>query len=147
MSAKLLKTFAFIVIGLFFSAALSFSGAALLGAGHGSPFYIYIILAPVIPGYGFPFEAIGWLIWPIVGGLIPWRYLVGVRAIIVALLFANYIGIAVTLNAEGINRAFSTLERAFPIAFPHLIVYLLVQYCCFTYIFGRWRIQRQTSNY
>lgn len=124
MSARILKTFGFILLGIVFNAALSFSGSALLGAGHGSPFYIYIVLAPVIPGYGFPFESIGWLIWPIVGGLIPWRYMVGVRIIIVGLLFANYIGIAVTLNAEGINMAFKTLERAFPIAFPHLIVYL-----------------------
>jgi hypothetical protein len=143
---KVLKSIGLLSLGIGFSIVFTFSGSALLGAGHGSAFFVYIIAGPVIPGYEFPFDSIGWLIWPIVGSLIPWRGSKGVRLLILILLLTNYIGVISTLNRENINMVFVTLERAFPVAFPHLGIYLLVQYFIFSFVFGRRRIRVKTSE-
>lgn len=140
LPTKVAKSIGLPLLGSVFSVILTFSGSALLSAGHGSAFFMELIVAPVLPESNFPLNSMGSLIWPLVGALIPWRTLKGVRILISVLLFLNYTGILITLNMEAIEMAFKTLERAFPIAMPHLAVYFAAQYFTFSFLFGRWRI-------
>jgi hypothetical protein len=98
---------------------LGFLGLAFSGAGHGSGVFGYLFLSPVVgfPGHHF---VLGLVLWPAIGGLIPWARNLIVSGIVLLLLAFTYWGIMKDMSAdikeEGTGYALKVMD-----AFPDLV--------------------------
>lgn len=85
-TARVRQALLFGALGICFSVVYGFVGYSLSGGGHGSGVFGELVSAP---------EPFGFLIWPCVGLLLPWRGRCYIAIIIVLLLMVNYIGVVV----------------------------------------------------
>ncbi len=135
---KFAKPIAFVLGVSAFFYGMAIYASALLGAGHGTGFFIEALFSPSNLAAALALdEPVGYLFWPTVAALLSQRHFLGCRIAAAALLAIHYLGIIILCmdaGQSGVRRAFSIVGD---FKIPLLAAYLASQILMWVLILRR----------
>jgi hypothetical protein len=123
---------------------LHFFAGAFTGAGHGTFYFLEMLMAPFAPSDSLFRSYVLFGLWPIVAILVEFRSNNGCRIAAAVLLILHYLGVALVTFREDMNHVVHTLEKLPLLALSFLILYFWSQIYFWWMIGRRYKPAEQT---